>query len=815
MPAHDANDHRADEAIRHALDGTAMLFVGSGVGFLASTSTGDALPSGKGLANDLHTAVGIELGRHNLQRISQYAVSKLGTDGVLRILRERLKVAKVDLRLQEIYRASWQRIYTTNYDDAIEFSRRGNGLVSSFTLDDDPTSAPSSAIVHLNGFIDSIKPNSFDSDAVLTDISYSINEFRDSDWARQFLIDVRTSRSIVFLGYSMADLDIVRLLLADPDISQKTIIYVSPDTDEVDLETLRTYGQVRVGGFDDLYSRYTEQMASYVPVKSAVFTELRRIEVKDFASAGSAAEAVYRQLVYGKVAEREHLLSEQPLPNVAYIGDRIQVTMALEALDRGAGRDLFIHGELAAGKSCACLLAAKHFLKNDYEVYIASHGPHLASDLERLSARDAFVCVVFDGYGSFIDEIKSFSGRRRPTHKMVLSERTIAHELIAGVIERSSGFGPAVECYLGKIEEPDLRNFSELINFAGLWSERSGLSAAGKSSFIRNELRGSLYLSLLEVIKSERVQQEIRRLLTPLTFDRKALLVFVSAFIVNSLGFRFQINDWQTFYKIDSIRRLTRNYSEQFANFMSVSGDELTPRSGLLSSHILKNFADDADIVFCLHALYEASAKGEEYDPYLADLRVELMRYGAIEPMLSDRNKHSMVVDYYNRIRSVKDTVNNSDYWLQLGIASTSHDDLENAQIAFDNAYSREKRKKNPQLKRIDNYYSRFEMKKAVAETDSKKAFGIFYDANLRLTKQIFADNNRHYPFKTSREFVGVAARHFDKWDPDQQAQFLDMMRDVRRRAIRYRDDKGDTIPDVSFLIKETAALLARLGLEN
>lgn len=203
-----ANNDRSDEVVRHALDGTAMLFVGSGLGFLAKASSGERLPNGRDLANLLHAEMGIDVGRHNLQRISQYAFNKLGPDRLLSMLRERLKVSQVDERLKELYRAPWQRIYTTNYDDAIEVSRRGESIVSSFTLRDSPMSAPRGAVVHLNGFIDSITPDSFAKDAVLTDISYSVNEFQDSDWSRQFLIDIRTSRSILFVGYGNYILDV-------------------------------------------------------------------------------------------------------------------------------------------------------------------------------------------------------------------------------------------------------------------------------------------------------------------------------------------------------------------------------------------------------------------------------------------------------------------------------------------------------------------------------------------------------------------------------------------------------------------------------
>lgn len=805
---------KSAEAIRHALDGTAMIFVGSGVGYLSKNKLGDNLPSGRTLSDLLHTAVGIPVGKYNLGRISQHAQKKLGRENLIGILSERLTATEINERLSELYNLPWLRIYTTNYDNVIESSRKQYSTVSSFNLADDPIRAPIGAIVHLNGKIDNVRPDQFDKDIILTDLSYSINEFRDSHWAKQFLVDIRTSRSIIFVGYSMYDLDIARILLEDPDIADKTIIYVSPEADELEIDSLSNYGLVSNGGFEELYDTLAEAKHSYVPIKNVSFSELRQVQICQTESNLSPAEKVYRQLVYGDIAEKEYLISEQPRDGISYLSNRSQLSEALQVIDRGHARDLFIHGEIASGKSACCVIAAKYFLNRDYEVYFANQGPHLTRDLERLASRDVPVCVIFDGYGAFIDDVKNYSARRRPSHRMVLTERTASHDLIAAVIERATNFGPAIECHLSHIAEPDLTNLSELINFAGLWGERSGMSLAGKVSALRNNLQGSLYLALVEIINSKNVRNEIQRLLTPLNYDRKALLVFISAFVVNTLGFRFEINDWQTFFRIESIRRLVRNYNEQFHNFMNISGGELLPRSGLLSTYILKNFASDSDIVDCLHRLYKSAADAQKYDSNMKDLRIQLMRYGAIEGMLSDENKHSSILNYYNQIRSVGDTVENADYWLQLGIASTSHNDLEGAQIAFDNAYSREKKKKNPLLKRIDNYYARFEMKKAIAETDSGKAFAIFSEANTRLSKQIFDDNNRHYPFKTSREFVGVAARHFDKWTDDQQTLFLDMMRDVRRRAIRYRDEKGDVSPDVSFLIKETAALLSKLGIE-
>jgi hypothetical protein len=533
----DPSQALAHDAIRHALDGTSVLFVGSGVGFLSANANGDPLPDARALADVLHLEAGISPGRHNLQRISDFALKKCGVDRLITLLQDRLKVAHVDERLAELYCAPWQRIYTTNYDDAIEVSRAGQCVVSSFTTKDDPLKAPKGAVVHLNGFIDRIRPESIQHDVILTDLSYTLSDFQESEWARQFLIDIRTCRSLIFLGYSMADLDIARLLIEDPALSRKTIFFVSPSADEIEVEGLEEYGKVIEGGFNRLDSEFRLIKGTYTPSTISPFTELQEIVKEKLPTTlEPESQLVYAQLVFGRVAEGKFLLSEQVIPGVDYVGNRAQVSEAITSLGRGVARDLVIHGEIASGKSCACLLAAKHYLDSGYRVFNAALGANLTRDLENLADADVPVCVIFDGYAPFLDAIRVFAGRRKSNHRMVLSEKTVTHELIATAVEAFSGFGPSAECHLGRISDSDLDNFSELINFAGLWGDRSGLSLSSKSTYLRSNLGGSLYLALLEVIKSEKVQEDIRRLLEPLTFDRKALNVFISAFIVNSLG---------------------------------------------------------------------------------------------------------------------------------------------------------------------------------------------------------------------------------------------------------------------------------------
>jgi hypothetical protein len=180
--------------------------------------------------------------------------------------------------------------------------------------------------------------------------------------------------------------------------------------------------------------------------------------------------------------------------------------------------------------------------------------------------------------------------------------------------------------------------------------------------------------------------------------------------------------------------------------------------------------------------------------------------------MFSGVTKGQNIFRYYDDIRVFGDTRNNPDYWLQLGIAATVHEDLDAADSAFKNAYAREKAKLKPNLKRIDNYFSRFEMRKAIQENDPKEAFATFARASERLKKQIFLEENRHYPFKTGRYYTDIAAKHFAKWDQSQQAQFVRETGEIHQKAVDWNASSRESSVDVDILIRETSSLLKRIA---
>ena len=423
---------------------------------------------------------------------------------------------------------------------------------------------------------------------------------------------------------------------------------MSPNVDEIESESIKDFGQLIDGGVDALSSTLEEISKDYNPVRiSSGFVSLAEItSVNEPDLENTTVERVINQLVYGKLPEQQVLSGEAVFDKQPYLVLRKQDRAAVDAVRKGPWRDFLYVGELASGKTASALSLSAYLLAEGYRVYYALKGANLLDELDVLARHDQKSAVVFENYYTMMEEIRVFSSKRKQQHRIIMTERAVTHELVSDFLERTPHLGPTFEVGLGKIEVEDVGQFEALVNFAGLWGERAGGSESSRRNIISGPLESSLYKLLVEIIQSEKVQSEVKRLMEPLRVDRKALKLFVASFIVNVMGFRFTLNDWQTVFDGQWVRRAMRIYQDQVRHFLTLSGDTIFPRAGVLSAQILKTFAEDDVVRECLVELYERSARADDRDPEFVSLRIALTRYGSLEPIFSGPKKSENIFRY-------------------------------------------------------------------------------------------------------------------------------------------------------------------------
>ena len=312
---------------------------------------------------------------------------------------------------------------------------------------------------------------------------------------------------------------------------------------------------------------------------------------------------------------------------------------------------------------------------------------------------------------------------------------------------------------------------------------------------------------MLSVSDHLQLSKEPRLMLTR-EDDVDARNFFTTAFITSVLGLNFWINDWQSFYKLKNVREIIKKHYEQVGHFIEMNISQIRSRPGVTSLYMLRNYIDDGTITDSLIDIYEAAVLNTHGDSEFEAAKHDLVKYSTIEPLFPEKNKLANLVTYYEAIRPIGDTRDIADYWLQYGIACNIHSDFDRAQTAFDNAYARERSKRSPNTKKIDNYYARFQIEKAVYINDSEEAYRLFRSGAITLMKQIFAADNRHYPFKAGRSLAALAGKHYDHWNPSQRKVFLSDCRGLRDKAILWRDKNRVPQIDVDVLIKEANIIL-------
>lgn len=802
-----------DRVLQDAFAGNALLFVGAGASREATNTNGENLPTARSLANSMCTDLNLPQDKYPLSTVAQQYRKKKGAHKLLDYLKHELTVNRCPPKLNSLLQIPWRRIYTTNYDDLLEFCLPKS---KSFNFTDTTRDVSKSSIVHFNGFINQANIHSLDNDLVLTDWSYAKSEIFQSTWLKLFQDDLYTSRSVLFVGYSMADLDITRTIVQDPDLIERCAIVVGEDTDEIECEELANYGTVYPKGMKFVYSRMKQASKRNETTKLPLpLDSLRRLgEANVGRSQKHRSELLFDQFVFGRLDEQQVLT--KTTVNNGTVFERPGIQQAVDDTLSNGRKNIVLVGNIGTGKTVSTLLVARKLIAKGYSVFRVINKRQPNIEIENLLSQntDSPIAIVFENYTRFRDEIEHFNRIARPGDIAILTERSPLHELFSDYVKHATS-GNYLEVHLDRLSPVELSEFDDLLNYAGLWKEHAGKTKEQRLSLAREKFSSSLSSILLDVVRSEDIKERVNTEIEALLEDPPAYSLFTAALIITSLQYEFWVRDWQRLFAVSDVGRVLSSHGAAMKNFVNLDIASWSTNSSLLSAELLRNVIGNGKIVETLVDIYDRCCADGGYDEELSRLRVDLMRYNKLESVINENGKYAALKNYYLDIRSVSRTADNSDYWLQFGIMMSIHgnlldeEEINQAELAFQNAYQREKTRHHPNTIRIDNYYSRFEIKKSTTMLDHTKAGEVFLRASQKLIRQIFDEEARHYPFKVGRDYTDVAIAHYEHWDQPMQARFID-----RCKAIINLGEERLTKSnhkDVQFVVKDLIKLVDRL----
>lgn len=193
--------------------GKAILFVGAGFSQHCINITGTTCPLADALAEKICTRGKIDPPSTDLNYTSEkYCHEGNNLNELISLLKDELTVSEVSEEVKTICTSvPWYKIYTTNYDNAVE-SCLPDLLPLDLTDNVNNLQIQDKRCLHINGYIEKLTLQNLNNGFYLSDETSMADIFNSSPWSTVFKNDVDRCSCLIFIGYSLSDFDIKKII---------------------------------------------------------------------------------------------------------------------------------------------------------------------------------------------------------------------------------------------------------------------------------------------------------------------------------------------------------------------------------------------------------------------------------------------------------------------------------------------------------------------------------------------------------------------------------------------------------------------------
>ena len=368
--------------------------------------------------------------------------------------------------------------------------------------------------MHLNGAINSLNEAALNSSFKLSNSSYiAPDSFTTSKWSYPFKRDLERASAIVFVGYSLYDIEIQKILFENPEFKAKTYFVTRRDPDSKLTFILSSFGHVlplSCEGFGDLLR---DELSGYREFASPVFTtafaryellpsdaELRDSNIEKFLMHGDIADHFIDRAI-GGIQEAPFLILRSELDKAkefALRGTHVVITS-----DFGNGKSVLLKMIRASLTSIG---------RNTYD--LVDIDDDYIADLEKLVAAATETYLIVDDYDRCFDVVE-YCANFKPTNiRLILAARTSNHERCRAKLD-AIDFSYA-EIGVDTLSEPSAVQFVDILDNVGIWGQNAALSRSQKISKVVRERRSHISSTLLAIFEAPQMKARIAALLAPL-----------------------------------------------------------------------------------------------------------------------------------------------------------------------------------------------------------------------------------------------------------------------------------------------------------
>lgn len=756
-------------AIRSALNCQAVIFLGAGASKSAKNINGDPLPVGQELSDIMATDCGIDKG-YSLDAMTEHYVDVKGENQLIKLLNQYLTVTQITPELETLASLPWTRIWTTNYDSAIESAlKKLTVTYYSLSTVDDISNAQGNrrVVIHINGILERLK-NSLTSDFVLSSQSYATKNFEDSEWSVIFRNDLQRAKAFIFVGYSLADIDIARLIF-NPDIYNSKIHFIDRENINPVLNAkLSKFGKVHPIGVTGLKKLIEEEKANWIaPEYVEEYQSFLKLEVKNELKTPSDDD--FYDLILQGIINDGFVLSQAESPNnPIYTVVRKFESDCIKHLEQ-PNTIAVISGSFASGKTIAIRSIGLQLAAKGHDVFLLDYAGEIAfSEIQRLCRRENDFILIIENYSHNLELIETFCRYARPDCVLITSERSEVHELRLPALVDKIKHRDTKYYDLDILDDDEISNLSSLLSHRGLWGKRTKDSESQRKQYLKHDCNAQMQSVLIDVVKSPQVKDRLDRIVNAFQSVENGMRVLIAFCLLKSIGEEPRVNltaellklSYETFKKISS--------NENTRQIVAVQSGIAQFRSSIIANAVLSSVSNSTSITDVISECVFYAEHGKRADSYLGYISKELIRYGTLERILPEKGKRAALQNLYEGLKNIPSLRDNPQFWLQYAMSRLALGELDVARRYFSNSYSLAEKTNGYDTYQIDNHYCRLLLLEAEQTTISDEAFKSANQALTILKKQVLREN-RHYPYRSVWNLEGVVKRHSAAWTTDQK----------------------------------------------
>lgn len=727
--------------------GKAILFVGAGFSKDSETIVGNKPP----LAQELALQISSESANHleninadpdfiaeikkcdDLMIASDFFLKNIPRkDMLLSLLKDNYTIQSVTDEQINIFSIKWRRIYTTNYDNAIELSlNRAGKSVTPLILEDAPNQYKTAEDIclHINGRIERAKVDDLDSTIKLTTSSYlSPEQFITSNWYRQFKTDIDNSSAIIFLGYSMYDIDIQKIFFNDTAIKNKTFFITKEGSTKFQNYKLGMFGEVLnigVNGFSDIakdciYESQNSGSLDQINSLGTYYEEINRCEIRD--------SDISNFMIFGKV-------SDQYINEITLIDNAKDKIVLRDDIDKildhiHTSHDILIAGDLGNGKSIITKILMAKLSRQGYVCFYHLFNEFsFSQDIDILSKLNKKVVIFIDDYSNCIHDTQYAIDNRGSNIQLVLTTRHFGYENTKQhlLMLDMTNFKTHNIDYLS---DSEIDNFIHIVDNLGGWGDKAGLSKHEKLSELDENAKNQLAILLLSILKSEAIRSKIKEVTENAFKDKEYKDTVFSILILDVIGLplsRAMISDVAVNDKIYSTDFIE---NDGIKNLFNINNGIVKTKSSTLSRFLISYIFDHKYVVNqLLKIINNISIINKNVNEMKLDkIITSLLRFSTVEKFLPQRRVE--INYFYEKVKNIiPSLITDPHFWVQYAMSMIPFKDYPQAELYLKNAYSLAAKKNNYHTKNIDTQRARLHLLVCITKRGNE-AFKEFEEAD-------------------------------------------------------------------------------------